>query len=69
MNLVAVVMLSGGVILMYAAVKGKDPRDVVGNALGKKDTHAPLIAPTEAPAAAKPSVSPLPNDGTQVVSV
>lgn len=59
-------MLSGGVVLMYAAVKGKDPRDVVSNALGKKDTHAALIAPM---APIEGSVAPLPKDGTQVVSV
>jgi hypothetical protein len=64
MNLTAVVMLSGGVVLMYAAVKGKDPRDVIGNALGRKETHTGLFTPAVASIA-----PPLPNDGTRVVSV
>jgi|1185.fasta_scaffold43225_4 hypothetical protein len=67
MNLTAVVMLCGGVILMYASVKGKDPRGVIAEALGRKDTHPSLIAPVTS---IQGSVAPLtPNDGTKIVSV
>lgn len=42
LNLPAVVMLTAGVVLMYAAVKNKDPRDVVRESLGKKSQHGSL---------------------------
>jgi hypothetical protein len=68
MNLTAVVMLCGGVVLMYASVKGKDPRDVVGNALGRKDTHPSLVSSPMDPI--QGSTAPrLPNDGTKIVTV
>jgi hypothetical protein len=67
MNLVAVVMLCGGVVLMYSAVKGKDPRDVIGNALGKKDTHGSLTGAKKDTQGA--SLPPGPKDGTQIVTV
>jgi hypothetical protein len=65
MNLTAVVMGAAGVVLMYAAVKGKDPRDIVRNALGKKDTHQGFIGPL----ASEITPSATHNDGTQIVTV
>jgi len=35
-NLVNVVMLSGGIILLYSGIKGYDPRDVIRWGLGGK---------------------------------
>jgi hypothetical protein len=65
MNLYGVIMLSAGVVLMYSAVQNADPRDVVKNALAGKPTakKAATTKPASLP------TSPLPNDGTRVVSV
>lgn len=41
-NLPAVIMLAAGMVLMYGAVNNKDPRDVVREALGKKNQHGPI---------------------------
>lgn len=35
MTLVTVILIVAGLVLLYAAIKGEDPRNVVKNALGK----------------------------------
>jgi predicted Fe-Mo cluster-binding NifX family protein len=37
-NLLAILLLSSGGILIYSAVKNRDPRDVIKQALGAKST-------------------------------
>jgi len=45
LNLVGVVSLSVGIILIYAAIKGIDPRDIVKAAFGDKEAQDRLKGP------------------------
>ena len=70
-NILGVILLSSGIVLMYAAVADKDPRDVVKEALSGK-LKLGLKEKAEKPVSGDITpVSPVttPNDGTQVVSV
>ncbi len=43
MNLLSITLIAGGGILIYSAIKGKDPRDVVKSGLsGKSPETAPV---------------------------
>lgn len=76
MRVLPVVLFAAGVVLMYAAVKNQDPRDVIRGALGQKTTGAVLVSnPTpSAPSAgtspvATPSVPFSIPPGTHVTTV
>jgi hypothetical protein len=71
-NIFGVVLLSAGIVLMYAAVSDNDPRDVVKDALSGKLKLGLKPKATEKASGAIDQVTPInttPNDGTQVVSV
>jgi hypothetical protein len=53
LNTFGVVLFVSGVILMYAAVKNKDPRDVVLKALGQKERFGNLSNPVNVGKAGK----------------
>lgn len=62
-NLVTVTMFTVGVVLIYAAVKDKDPREVVKLALGNKSPAGASAVPSSAPTT-NPSPAPIPNAPT-----
>lgn len=47
LNIVSVVAFAGGIVLLYAGITGKDPRDVLKTSLAGKSpaTAAPLDIP------------------------
>lgn len=62
-NLVTVTMFTVGVVLIYSAVKDKDPRDVVKLTLGNKSPAGATAVPSSAPKS-NPSPTPIPNAPT-----
>lgn len=70
-NIMGVVLLSAGIVLMYAAVADKDPRDIVKEALSGKLKLGIKPKPDEKVSGDITPVTPVENngDGTQVVSV
>lgn len=57
MGLVTVLMLAGGTVLIYAGVKGYDPRDVIKDALkGKDNPGDPFTLPPTDPKTNNPLI-------------
>jgi hypothetical protein len=74
-NILAIVMLGGGIILLYSAIKNKDPRDVVRGALGVSPVtkSTPSTPNNMSPTTPAPGAPSLPTDilppGTPTLTV
>lgn len=56
MNMVTLVMLSGGAVLVYAGIKGVDPRDVIKDAISGKDNPGTREEAPAPPASYNPTM-------------
>jgi len=69
LSLTATIMFTAGVILMYAAVKNKDPRDVIREIMNKSPQHPPISEFGEKNEEQIQPMTPINVPGVRVVTV
>ena len=73
LNLPGVVMFVAGAVLMYSAVKNRDPRDVVLTALGQKARYGDIsidgVGKAVGGAVAEAAPKAMPSQGTSIPGV
>lgn len=69
LSLSAVVLLLASFVLAIAAIKNRDPRDILREALNRPPVHGPITPPKAAPIAPMEPMQPSSNAGTIWTSV